>query len=288
MRSVAAGWLVLCAACRFGVPSSGVDGSEDLALPMAADDLAVADAALPPPPDLSVDPCGPALTPPAGVVAARCVIGDPPALDGDLGEWGALEYTLTHENAQAQSASNSWTGTPAVDDADSSAQFSVRWDLSYLYVAIHVTDDIRGVHPSAPNYATYLDDAAELYVDGLHDRTAAYGSDDHHYIVTADGQSQQYDPTSALGPVPAGAFAVKSDAVGNGYAVEYRVPWSILGTSTVANGRTVGFDVQIDDDDDATMQRLARYLIWWNSASGGCGTPAECSSNFGAAELVGR
>jgi len=282
VRSLGALLVLLCASCRFGVHGVPIDSAGD-DLAVAASDLGAAA-----PPDFATDPCGPARLPSAGRLAVRCVIGTSPILDGNLADWGALDYTLTHANAQSQSSANAWTGKPVEDDADSSAQMSLRWDLTYLWVAMHVDDDIRGLHPNAANYQPYLDDAVELYVDGLADRTAAYGADDHQFVVTADGHNGEYKNGSLVGAVPVADFAVQPDATGVGFSVELRVPWSVLGGAAVANGRALGVDFEVDDDDNTTIQELTRYLTWWNMSSTGCNYPPACTSNFGAAQLVGR
>jgi hypothetical protein len=81
---------------------------------------------------------------------------------------------------------------------------------------------------------------------------------------------------------------VQPDATGVGFSVEFRVPWSVLGGAAVANGRALGVDFEVDDDDNTTIQELTRYLTWWNMSSTGCNYPPACTSNFGAAQLVGR
>ncbi len=279
--------VVFCAACNFnltGLPISG-DGT-DLTVPSAPSDLsALADAATPP--DLA-DPCGPSVAPAPGVVPVQCVIGTPPTVDGDLSDWGTLAGSVTHENAQFQSMPGAWTGDPTMDDANSSAQFALRWDLTNLYVAVHVTDDVRGDHAGAVGYLPYLDDAVELYLDGLHDRTMMYGDDDHQFIVTGDGTAEEYKNGGAIGAVPPGDFAFMADVAGAGFSVEFRVPWSALGGIAATNGRVIGLDLLIDDDDTPARQELAHFLTWWSMTSAGCSSPANCTGAFGAAELVGR
>lgn len=274
----------MCGACSFHLAPLTVYDSADLSMELP--DLATVDASVGP--DLAIDPCAPARTPPVNVLGVRCAVGNPPVLDGDLSEWGTLDYTLNHRNAQAQSGSSAWQDDPAQDDPDCSATFALRWDLTNLYVAMHVNDDIRGVHPGVAGYQPYLDDAVEIYLDGNGDRTMSYNADDWQYIVTADKNSQTYKMAVAQGVVPSTYFAVKNDATGAGYSVEFRVPWSTLGANSVVNGRMLGFDFLVDDDDDTTVQQLSRYLLWWNMASTGCNYPSACTSNFGAAELVGR
>jgi cellulose/xylan binding protein with CBM9 domain len=283
VRSLVASPLLLCAACTFRFTGLPIDDGSDLAVP-AGDDLAITASN-----DLAAgDPCGPSFTPQPGTLAIKCAIGASLMLDGNLAEWGALDYSLTHANAQGQSSGATWTGVPAQDDADSSAQFSLRWDQSYLWVAMHVADDIRGVHPGAPMYEPYLDDAVELYLDGLHDRTTTYGTDDHQFVVTADNHNGEFKNGQPVGVVPAADYAVQPDAVGAGFSVEFRVPWSVLGGAAAANGRAIGVDLEVDDDDNVTIQELTRYLMWWNMASTGCGYPSACTTNFGVAQLVGR
>src|SRR3954462_1925981 len=106
------------------VDLGGVAGEVDLAMATTSGDLA------PSPPDLTIDPCGTAPLLGAANVAAQCVIGNPPVVDGDLADWPtSLFQGMTRSTSGVTTTTPSaWTGTPATDDADCSARWAVRWD----------------------------------------------------------------------------------------------------------------------------------------------------------------
>jgi len=81
-------------------------GAADLAMPSTAD-LGPADLSVQSPPDLRPDPCAGA--PALGVnnVAAQCVIGTPPTIDGDLSDWPMAQF-LPVTKAVAAQANGTW------------------------------------------------------------------------------------------------------------------------------------------------------------------------------------
>ncbi len=243
-------------------------------------------------PDLAPDPCGGASAAPdadGGIVGARCVIGAPPTVDGKLDDWKSADFTaLNHRNAAQQGGT--WSPSATQDDADCSARFALRWDQVYLYFAVEYDDDVRGVHPASGLGTIYLDDAVELYLDGNYDRTDIYGSDDFQFIVSADGRAGSFKNTVLQSSFPMEVLH-QSAATGTAqnWGLEMAVPWSLLG-GVPGQGRTLGFDLQLDDDDNPGAQVQQHYVIWIDnpSAIGTLTQPAESTHSFGAVQLLGR
>jgi hypothetical protein len=202
--------LLLCAGCRFRVGAlPGAGGGDDLAVADVdlgtGDDLAAGDD-LATTPDLTNDPCANAPALGSGNVAAQCVIGNAPTIDGDLGDWPtSIFQPLTHSTPGVTTIMGTWSGTPATDDANLSAHWAARWDLANLYIAVSVVDDTR----ETPNTVLTQNDCIELFLDGKHDRTTTYGADDWQLAYAANAAVGIYkDGTAAA--LPTGATVQKA------------------------------------------------------------------------------
>ena len=103
-------------------------------------------------------------------------------------------------------------------------------------------------------------DAFEIFLDGKHDRTTSYGSDDWQLVYSADQQK-----AAARGTVvtwPAGTQE-NWGGIAPGYTLEVAIPWSVLGGAAAAPGRVVGFDLKLDDNDSAKSTTRDRDLIMY-------------------------
>ncbi|HID34666.1 MAG TPA: DNRLRE domain-containing protein, partial [Anaerolineae bacterium] len=159
-------------------------------------------------------------------------------LDGDLSDWSGDErFALT-----AVTAANH-QGQP-VTDADLSGDVRVRWWPDYLFVAVVVKDDAVG-----PGDAVYL------AFDGDHDGRKG-GPNDWVMRIGADGAvSGGYQTLAYVTPTA------------DGYQMEVAAPLSMLG-GTLAGGRSLGFDVGLEDDDDGDG-RAETWLVWEGASPGG-------------------
>lgn len=300
MPRVTVALFLLTVGCRFSVSSltGTATGGDDLAA--APGDLATVDSAdlatatatadlagpPPPPADMTIDPCA---NPPAlgnGNLAAQCVIGSPPVIDGNLADWPpSLFHPMTHATTGVV-ATGSWSGSAATDDPDLSARWAVRWDLDNLYVAVSVVDDVR----ETPN-ATALtqNDCVELFVDGLHNRTTTYGADDWQLVYSADQKSGSYKDGLAAA-LPNGTVMQKAwSGQSPNWTLEAALPWSMLGGTAPALGRVVGFDLKLDDNDSGLTTRDRDLVMFYTAASGGSCTAPYCRTDaFGAVQLLGR
>src|SRR3954464_9908166 len=122
--------LVFCAGCRFSVgalTNLGGGGDSDL----GAEDMATADPDMAttsaadiamPTGDMLADPCAGAPALGNGNVAAQCVIGTPPTIDGNLSDWPQAAFLSLTKTTAAQ-ANGTWDLTNIPNDANSSARY---------------------------------------------------------------------------------------------------------------------------------------------------------------------
>jgi hypothetical protein len=186
------------------------------------------------------------LSRPNGTSVEASLLTEPPAIDGDLGDWSTTTYGLTEVTYGA----SRWSGL-----ADASAVFYIGWDDSRLYVAARVTDD-KFVQVSKGE-ALYLGDSLEVQFDA--NLTADFSdpslSGDDTQLGLSPGnfgslaaQSYLWYPTTKRG-VPAGVvLAGKSSS--SGYSAEAAIPWAVFGVIP-ADGSRFGFAVSVSDNDAA-------------------------------------
>lgn len=130
-------------------------------------------------------------------------------------------------------------GTPS-GDADVSASVRSQWDDQNLYVLVHVRDD--ALVNDSPLATLWEDDSVELYLDGRSERATSYDANDFQLTVRIDHALGGVRSNQAAGVV----YAVAGSS--GGYAVEYAVPFSLLGIGA-STGALVGYDIGVNDDD---------------------------------------
>ena len=126
------------------------------------------------------------------------------------------------------------------DRDDLSGSWTSAYTDETLYILVTVTDD--SLSNNSDN--AYEDDGVEFYFDGNNAGGSTYDADDRQFLVGyGDGNAiVNYTTGEVEG---AEAAVVDTD---NGYVVEFAIPWASLGV-TPADSLTIGFDVQINDDD---------------------------------------
>ncbi len=301
MQRCAVALLFVCAGCQFSIDAltgvgttsdGGAGAAADLAVAGGVDDGgAPADLAtlvdLTPvgPPDLVPDPCAGAPALGAGNVAAQCVIGTPPTIDGNLAEWPTASFLPMTKTTSAQ-ANGTWDVAGIPNDTNSSARYSVRWDLNYLYVAVSIADDIQNTPNTTPSQLSE-NDAVEIFVDGMHDRSNTYDTtDDWQLVYSADGQKVAAQLTVTAWPN--GTQQMWSHTSPS-WMLEAAIPWSILGGGAIAPGKLVGFDLKLDDNDSG-LTRQRDLVLFYNPGpgNGNCTAPNCRADAFGTVQLQGR
>ena len=127
--------------------------------------------------------------------------------------------------------------------SDLSAVWQSHWDDKYLYVRVDTLDD-KFVRDSR---APWSDDSIELYIDADGSRSSRYdGKNDFHFIYRWKDRNVSLSKSSPhKRNLNIQQTMIRTD---NGYTLETAIPWKTLGVKPVA-GKTIGIDVQINDDD---------------------------------------
>ena len=195
----------------------------------------------------------------AGLRGSRVLaqlVDQPPAVDGDFGDWTPMTGFALDLGSAATLA-----GQPA-QPGDAAASLQAVWTASDLYLALHVADDT--VVSDSPE--VWNDDEIELGFYAVYDGNPA-GGDTHQYTLNADGRVSDFgNPTV---PIPVEAAAV---AAPGGWNVEVRIPAAHLFGfyNLLARGTTLSFNLGLHDDDDGGP--WDSYLIWQgDSTVGGAG-----------------
>lgn len=185
-------------------------------------------------------------------------------MDGDLYEWDppiqkVINYVVW--------GGNNWSG-----EADSSGTVVAGWDEDYLYLGVRVKDD-KYVQEGVKEQI-YLGDSIEILFD-------RYVSADYYLqAMTADDYQIGISPgrygietcyvisgkvMTGCTPEPPQAYMwfpkteagkkteIKIGALesGQGYQVEFKIPWDLLGVANPNVGDHYGFAISISDNDKA-------------------------------------
>lgn len=169
-----------------------------------------------------------------------------PEIDGDFDEWNQEYYPVN----SLVYGENNWSG-----ENDLSGNIMVAWDEAYLYIAVRVKDDLYV--QNATGESLFEGDSIELLFDGNVAKdfyVDSLNEDDYQLgISPGRGTLNNYPENYLWYPQAAEGFyrKVKASAipVDDGYRLEIKVPWNILG-ATPTGGQHYGFAFSISDNDD--------------------------------------
>ncbi len=158
-----------------------------------------------------------------------------------------------------------------IDDAnDLNAKIHTTYDKDALYVFVEVVDDtVEDSRSQSP----WNDDSVEIYIDGGNEKAAAYDNNDTQFVFSVNKKSFASTKERLDG-------VDQKFVLGNkGYSAEIKIPWANVGVTDVALGKKIGFEVEINDDDDG-VDRDGKLA--WNADKDQCWTDP---GYFGVLEL---
>ncbi len=157
------------------------------------------------------------LTPPATFTA-----------DGDLSEWQSI---TPFRMFPSDGTGNIVTNTTISGDADLSVLAYVAVDNTYLYVAFDVEDDIVSFNPAIQSY---LNDAPDIYLGLYNWHGTPHGSyqgganPDYHFRFAQDRIIEDHLGADADSLILPGSEYSWTPTFPTGYAVEARIPWTLI------------------------------------------------------------
>lgn len=136
--------------------------------------------------------------------------------------------------------------------SDNTANFGLLWDNTYLYVGVEVNDNLL----CNGRRQAFFDDGIEICIDGNHDQSSNFDDNDLQLAKPVKSFWVQEMNMNLDGIVH------KYKETATGYTMEFAIPWSIINTTPVA-GNLVGFNLIVNDDDDAgNNYNTPSQLIW--------------------------
>ena len=126
---------------------------------------------------------------------------------------------------------------------DLSATARVLWDDDNIYYLVEVTDDV--LSDDSDEAQPWTDDSVEIYIDGGNEKATAYDANDAQITMRRTMRNQpggtavNYD----------GHFTWMVTETDTGYILEMAIAATGI-PQTLAAGTQIGFEVQINDDDD--------------------------------------
>jgi hypothetical protein len=201
------------------------------------------------------------LIPASTVLAGQTVeISDtavPPSVTGDISDWKIPPSIILDKKEQVVSGQYEWTGPDYA-----SAKIYLTYDMNNLYIAADITSKTP-MYNAQEAGNVYNGDAIELFIgtDLTDPKRTALVPTDLQIIISPgkNGANPVVYCTTDKTAVPGAKVATKLTK--NGYALFAQIPMSFLYKINVGPGKSIGFDVDLDDVGSASKVR-ALQLSW--------------------------
>jgi hypothetical protein len=133
------------------------------------------------------------------------------------------------------------------------------YDATNLYVLVQVTDANR----SSVGTNVYDQDGVELFLSGTNNKTNAYIGTDHQYRFNWNVAATTANITGTNNTTTGISYAIPTG--GAGYILEVSIPWATIGGPAPFNGKQLGFDININDQQNNAGAREA--TAGWNGTA---------------------
>ena len=212
------------------------------------------------------DPKAPAPAAPARVEYCCPLKPDPPpVIDGDNREWELVPNAMTVQDKNVTWGRHNYKG-----DEDLSGTITLCYDQNYLYLLAEVVDDKLIVEDGK----IFITDHIELSfvpmfdasLNGVVDKTKLYvlGFSPGNFENTGDPLLDIEASGTMVFPIgaPWDGMDVEASMTEEGYLLEARIPWRILGVKSadVKQGATFFIDVHLSDSDNGPTQETLTSL----------------------------
>jgi endo-1,4-beta-xylanase len=146
-------------------------------------------------------------------------------------------------------------------------QVFVDWDSDSLDVRFEMLD-ATPFDDQADSALNWQDDSIEIYVDLNNAKTATYQADDFQINVPRLAGNNVVGIGTGLNT---GAVTVTRTSSASGYTLIIGIPWTALNNAAYPSGKTIGFDVAVNDDSDGG-DRNSQIMLYgsannWNNTS---------------------
>lgn len=135
-------------------------------------------------------------------------------------------------------------------------QAIVDWDNDSLDVTFEILDATPFDDDADPTL-NWKDDSVEIYLDLNNGKSAAYQADDFQINVPRMAGNVVGIGTG----LNTGAVTVTRTTNASGYTLIIGIPWTALNNAAYPSGKTIGFDVGVNDDSDGG-DRNAQLMLY--------------------------
>jgi hypothetical protein len=132
-------------------------------------------------------------------------------------------------------------------------QAFVTWDSDSLDIVVEMLDTT----PFDDSALNWQDDSVEIYLDLNNSKTSPYDADDFQITVPRAAGA-----LSGLGAYNMGAIVVQRTSDAMGYRLQIEIPWAALNNAPSQVGKTIGFDIGVNDDADGGDTREAQLMLY--------------------------
>jgi hypothetical protein len=158
----------------------------------------------------------------------------------------------------------------AINGGLAKGQAFVTWDSDSLDITIEMLD----ATPFDDSVDNWMDDSVEIYLDLNHANTATYEANDDYQITIPRAAGA----LSGLGGYDMGLIVVQRTSDAMGYTLQIEIPWAALNNAPSQVGKTIGFDIGVNDDNNGGDSREAQLMLY--------GTEFNYQNTAGFGDLV--
>ena len=188
----------------------------------------------------------------------------PPVIDGDPADWELVPHAITLNKSHIV-----WGQAQYKGEEDLSGTVRLSYDSNYLYLLVEVVDEAI---KTASDKNIFISDHVELdFAPVYKDNAFGPRPDDWRILGFTPGTVESSgDPLADMEADAIAAFPATLDYSGvdvgssiteDGYILEARIPWKVLGVKkAVAPGMVFGVDVHISDSDKDFVQEAMTSL----------------------------
>jgi hypothetical protein len=137
----------------------------------------------------------------------------------------------------------------ATSATDLSASFKTLWDNQNIYLSYNVTDDVVNQTGTATN--GYDKDGVEIMFDLDNSKASNYdGVDDCKYSFPLIGTNELYAGSNTNCSLT--GIQSSYSLINGGYRIDIKIPFSSIGVTSMGDNQRIGFDTQINDNDNGS------------------------------------
>ena len=156
---------------------------------------------------------------------------------------------------------------------DVTGKVNVVWDQNAMYVYAEIKDPTgpyTGYNLEKPGNL-WRNDGITVFVDVMDTKT---GTNNYEVLtplsfmvmIDASGTVVVKDSGENVCTDEFAGYEVKTKKISGGYVIEAKIPWYFMVQTMVKEGKTIGFDIQINDSFNDTVGRQAQ--VYWSDYTG--------------------